>query len=149
MGLFSLLFGTSHKARAQRDQWKPRVAGKNLISPINSYGTCFSCNGSGRRVLDCRPCDGRGSFKCRRCSGNGVMHIPTKRCLACHGNGRSGSGSACRRCAGTGVFEPARTKSCSCASAEGKQKLRCRKCHGSGNFTVSCRKCEGTGWHRF
>jgi DnaJ-class molecular chaperone len=149
MGLFSLLFGTSHKARAQRDQWKPRVFGKNIISPINSYGTCFSCNSTGKKVLDCRPCQGRGRFKCRRCARSGVAHLPAQTCFGCNGSGRHSSGSACRRCSGSGAFPRATTKACKCSTEEGRKSLVCRKCAGTGTFTVTCRKCEGSGWHRF
>jgi DnaJ-class molecular chaperone len=149
MGLFSMLFGNDYSARAQRDQYKPRVMGKNLVSPINSYGTCFGCSGSGRRVLDCRPCEGRGRFKCRCCSGNGTLRSPAQTCFGCNGSGRLRSGSVCRRCSGSGQFKPAVDRSCKCCTEEGRKKLVCRKCQGSGNFTVACRKCGGSGWHKF
>lgn len=54
MGLFKFLFGQDHRSRAQRDQYRPSVMWKNLISPINDYGTCFGYEGTGHRTLDCR-----------------------------------------------------------------------------------------------
>ena len=57
LGVFKFLFGQDNRSKAQRDQYRPSTLGKNLISPINDYGTCFPCEGTGSRTLECRPCD--------------------------------------------------------------------------------------------
>jgi DnaJ-class molecular chaperone len=149
MNLLRFFFSNDHAPRAARDQWRPSVVGKNIISPINDYGTCFSCEGSGQRIFDCRACDGKGAFNCRFCPGDGHCQVPAKSCYGCHGTGCIASGKACVRCAGSGIFEQARVVICRCTTNEGKKKLTCRKCDGSGSYTVSCRKCAGSGWHRF
>ena len=48
MGLIETLFGQNNRARARRDQYRPSTFVKNAISPINTYGTCFSCDGTGK-----------------------------------------------------------------------------------------------------
>jgi DnaJ-class molecular chaperone len=62
MGLIKFLFGQDNTSKAQRDQYRPSTVGKNLISPINDFGTCFRCEGTGSRTLDCRVCDGTGTY---------------------------------------------------------------------------------------
>jgi len=62
MSWFDHLFGESKKDRARRDQYRPLTLFKNLISPINDYGTCFACEGTGRRTIPCRVCCGTGTF---------------------------------------------------------------------------------------
>ena len=52
MGVFKFLFGQDTTSRAQRDQYRPSTISKNLISPINDYGTCFACDGD--RQLTCQ-----------------------------------------------------------------------------------------------
>lgn len=83
MGLLGFLFGNSYSNRARRDQHSFGTSLKNLVSPVNSYGTCFSCEGSGTKTFDCKPCDGTGVFTgtCRTCNGAGTKTIP--RSLAC------------------------------------------------------------------
>ena len=176
MSVLGFFFGDSHHHRAQRDQWRPGTAGKNLISPINTYGTCFSCGGDGKRTLDCRCCDGAGSktldcsccqssgsvtLDCRPCSGSGKVTLPAQPCFTCQGTGRRAHGK-CPRCRGTGCHKPERTVTCgrcggkgsfsgSCRKCDGKGSfsVSCRKCSGQGRFTVTCSKCGGSGWHRF
>jgi DnaJ-class molecular chaperone len=90
MGLFKFLFGQDTRSRAQRDQYRPSVIGKNLISPINDYGTCLSCEGSGSRTLDCRACSGSGTHtgQCRGCQGSGRFERPAQKCFTCDGTGK-------------------------------------------------------------
>ena len=128
MGLYGFLFGDSNRDRAQRDQWRPSVVGKNLISPINSYGTCFSCEGSGSRTLECRVCNGSGKYtgQCHGCQGSGRFERPAQMCFACDGTGQK-LGVPCRRCNGTGEFTAAVSQPCS-------------KCDGTGHFSSNCRK---------
>jgi hypothetical protein len=150
MGLFGFLFGNSHRDRAQRDQWRPSVVGKNLISPINDYGTCFSCEGSGSRILECRACTGSGSHagQCRGCQGSGRFERRAQHCFTCRGTGKKFN-SRCGRCDGTGEFKPAISRDCRTCSGTGKFSATCNKCDGAGRFTVTCRKCDGSGWHKF
>lgn len=150
VGLFTTLFGSGYRHRARRDQWMPGTVLKNLISPVNAYGTCFSCRGSGARTLDCRACDGTGKFSgdCRTCAGTGSFSHPAKPCFTCDGTG-SVQGVSCRRCAGTGVFKPAQTTPCRKCGGTGHFSATCNRCDGSGEFEVSCHKCAGSGWHRF
>jgi len=61
VSLLGFFFGDSYRDRAQRDQWRPSTIGKNLISPINDYGHCFPCEGTGSRTLECKVCDGTGN----------------------------------------------------------------------------------------
>ncbi|MGO9200723.1 MAG: hypothetical protein ACLQM8_09305 [Limisphaerales bacterium] len=175
MSVLGFFFGDSYHHRAQRDQWRPSTAAKNVISPINSYGTCFSCDGAGTRTLDCRCCDGSGSktldcrcggtgsvtLDCRLCSGSGKLTLPARPCFTCQGSGRYAHGK-CRRCRGTGCHKPECTVACrrcggkgsfsvSCRKCDGRGSfsVTCRKCSGQGTFTVACRKCGGSGWHQF
>ena len=65
LALLGGLFGgrdSNYSSRAKRDQDGFGTSFKNLISPINSYGTCFSCDGSGKKTLDCKVCEGSGEF---------------------------------------------------------------------------------------
>ena len=94
MGLFRFFFGNSNKDRKDRDSWRPSVIAKNAISPINKYGTCFGCQGTGRferPALPCFSCEGTGQKfgqQCRRCNGSG--------------NFKSAVSDACRKCDGSG-----------------------------------------------
>lgn len=150
MGLFDFFFGDSHRAKAQRDQWRPSVIGKNLISPINAYGTCFSCAGSGSKTLECRACTGTGTHQgqCRGCQGTGRFELPAKPCFTCEGTGQK-FGTRCLKCEGTGNFKPAVSQPCRKCEGKGTFSATCRKCNGRGSFAVTCRKCEGSGWHKF
>lgn len=150
MGLFDFFFGGSHRAKAQRDQWRPSVAGKNLISPINDYGTCFSCGGTGSKTLECGACSNTGTYtgQCRGCRGTGRFELLAKPCYTCDGTGQK-FGNPCRRCLGTGNFKPAVSQTCTKCNGTGGFSAACRKCSGRGSFTVTCRKCDGSGWHKF
>ena len=150
LGLMSFLFGDGYRPRAQRDQWRPKVIGKNLISPINDYGTCFPCEGSGTRTLPCGACDGSGTHKgqCRGCQGTGRYELPAKPCFTCEGTGLK-FGKSCLRCGGTGNFKPAISQTCKKCDGTGNFSAVCRKCSGGGSFSVTCKKCGGSGWHKF
>lgn len=150
MSLFDFLFGNNYSRRARRDQRGLGTSLKNFISPINHYGTCFSCEGSGSKSFTCSCCEGTGEYcgTCNSCKGTGVFSIAAKPCLTCHGRGMVHS-SKCRRCGGTGEYRPAQTESCRRCGGEGTFSASCSKCGGSGSFEVSCRKCGGSGWHRF
>jgi DnaJ-class molecular chaperone len=149
VGLLRFLFGDDLRSRSQRDQYSPDVVLKNAISPINHYGTCFSCGGAGQRRLECRACHGRGvhSFACRGCQGSGEFVLRAQACFACEGSGMK-SGSPCSRCQGSGQFKPEVRLPCRRCSGGGRHSSECRKCLGSGSYTVSCRKCAGTGWYK-
>jgi DnaJ-class molecular chaperone len=98
VGWFKFLFGTDNRARAQRDQYSPSVIGKNLISPINDYGTCLACEGRGNRNLDCRVCSASGTRTgpCKGCQGSGRFERPAQKCFTCDGTGKKFN-SPCRR----------------------------------------------------
>ncbi len=149
MGLFGFFFGDSNKDRRDRDSWRPSVIAKNAISPINEYGTCFGCNGSGTRTLECRPCGGTGSHngECRGCRGTGRFERPAQPCFTCEGTGQK-FGQPCRRCNGSGNFKPAISDACRKCSGSGRFSATCNKCNGARQFTVTCRKCDGSGWHK-
>jgi DnaJ-class molecular chaperone len=150
VGFFSdLIFGPSYSTRARRDQSSCGTSFKNFISPINSYGTCFSCDGSGKKTLDCSVCDSTGTFHgtCRSCSGSGLFTVPEKPCPNCQGSGLFGR-HPCRRCSGQGRLAPLSFE-CKKCEGSGAYSSTCKKCGGSGDFDVSCRKCGGSGWHRF
>ena len=148
-GFFGFLFGNSHHDRARRDEWRPSVIGKNAISPINHYGTCFSCEGTGRKTLGCGPCHGTGQHSgvCRGCQGSGRFERPALECFDCEGTGRF-QGTPCRRCRGTGTHKPAISEDCRRCGGVGRFSETCRKCNGSRTFVVTCSKCEGSGWHK-
>lgn len=153
MGLFFTLLGAlfernNYSHRAKRDQNRVRTTFKNCISPINSYGTCFSCNGSGKKTFDCKKCDSTGTFTgtCRNCEGTGIFKLPAKPCLSCQSTGTRNSKS-CNRCNGTGNY--IKEVECRRCSGKGTFTVPCSKCDGSGDFEVDCRKCGGSGWHRF
>jgi DnaJ-class molecular chaperone len=150
MSLFGLLFGTSYSNRARRDQYRPSTSIKNFISPINSYGTCFSCDGSGKKTFECKPCDGTGEFSgdCRLCDGTGTYDLPAKPCFTCQSTGLV-RGSKCFRCGGTGQHKPALSLPCRKCCGTGSFTSTCNRCSGSGDFCVTCKKCGGSGWHRF
>ena len=133
MGIIKFLFGDDYRSKAQRDQWKPSVIGKNLISPINGYGTCFKCGGTGNITLECRACSGSGQHRktCFCCRGSGRIERDAKPCFACEGTGVK-KGQTCKKCNGTGEFKPAISQVC-------------KKCGGYGTFTETCHKCNGTG----
>jgi DnaJ-class molecular chaperone len=136
--------------RARSDQGGFWTSAKNKVSPVNSYGTCFKCEGAGKVTLSCKPCNGTGTFKgsCRKCEGTGTFTIPAKTCLTCEGSGQV-YGKPCRKCTGTGIFLPARDVPCAKCEGRGKFSSSCSKCGGSGNFNVTCKKCDGSGWHKF
>jgi len=150
MGLISFLFGDGYRPRTQRDQWRPSVIGKTLISPINDYGTCFPCEGSGTRTLQCGACDGSGTHtgECRGCQGTGRFELPAKPCFTCEGLDSSSENPA-SNAGGTGDFKPAISQSCKKCDGTGKFSAVCRKCSGSGCFPVTCKRCGGSGWHKF
>lgn len=150
MGIIGLLFGTSYRNRARRDNYRPRTVFKNLISPINNYGTCFSCNGSGKKEFSCRVCRGSGKYKgeCQHCEGSGIYTIPAKPCFTCQGTGRYGQ-YICKKCQGTGEFKPIMKLDCRWCSGAGEFSSTCKKCGGNGSFSVTCKKCSGSGWHRY
>lgn len=150
MGLFSILFGSNYSRRARRDQRTIRTSFKNFISPINRYGTCFGCSGSGRRTFDCGPCHGTGTFAatCRTCGGSGTFTYGARPCFTCDGTGIR-EGQSCRRCAGTGEHKPSKTVTCKKCNGAGQVTSTCRRCDGTGDFSLTCRKCGGSGWHRF
>lgn len=138
------------KARSRDDQYKFSTGVKNKISPINTYGTCFKCEGAGKVVLTCKPCGGSGTFSgaCGKCSGSGVFTIPERSCLTCKGSGLI-HGRSCMKCAGTGAFRQARSVPCDKCDGRGQFSATCNRCGGNGTFKVTCRKCSGTGWHKF
>ena len=150
MGILKRLFGDGDSDRAWRDQWKPGTIGKNLISPVNHYGTCFSCEGSGIRSLCCHACGGTGKYSgaCRGCNGTGQHHFAAQSCYACRGAGTI-LGTQCLKCNGTGIYRPASTVACKKCSGTGKFEATCRKCQGNASWSEVCRKCNGTGWHKF
>ncbi len=149
-GLLSLLFSDSYSRRARRDQYSPSTTLKNLISPINHYGTCFSCDGSGKREFECSVCGGSGTYSgdCRSCEGTGRRMLAAKPCFTCQGHGKV-HGKPCRRCDGTGVFQQARQVECRACQGSGQFSAPCRCCDGEGEVEKTCRKCGGSGWHRF
>ena len=173
MGSFlDIFFGN----RARRDQSRASVSFKNWVSPVNHYGTCFGCNGSGHKTLDCRPCSGRGQRTltckpcegsgkftgvCRVCSGRGIFERQAQQCFTCRGTGRVGR-NPCLRCQGRGNVKPATSEQCRACGGSGRFSagckrcggsgsftVSCNRCNGSGSFTLSCRKCGGSGWHKF
>lgn len=149
VGIIQFLFGRSNSDRARRDQYRPSTIGKNLVSPINDYGTCFGCDGSGQRTLACRVCDGTGQYRgqCRSCSASGVRERPAKTCFGCQGTGAN-SGRTCHRCGGSGIFKESEFSSCHRCAGTGIFESECRRCSGAGEFSVECRKCGGSGWVR-
>lgn len=150
MGMWSFIIGQDYHLRAQRDQWRPMTIGKNLISPVNDYGTCFCCDGEGMRTLKCRVCGGSGSHKyyCRVCQGSGEFVRSALTCFGCQGAGIR-RGKACQRCNGTGEFKTPLREACRRCSGSGRFAVVCSRCDGKGSFTLTCRKCSGSGWHRF
>ena len=150
MGFFDALFGGGYSRRARRDQHSFGTSLKNMVSPINTYGTCFSCDGSGTRTFDCGGCDGTGTYNgtCRACDGTGTHSYPAKPCFTCNGTGYV-AGNACRRCAGSGEHRPAIVAECRKCSGTGKFSAVCSRCSGTGDIDVTCRKCGGSGWYRF
>jgi DnaJ-class molecular chaperone len=139
-----------YKDRARRDQGGFFTLFKNARSPINDYGTCFKCEGSGNVTLTCKVCSGSGTYNgsCRKCDGTGTFLIPERGCLTCEGGG-SVRGRPCLKCSGTGVFRAAREVPCAKCEGRGRFSVPCGKCGGAGTFKVSCRKCSGSGWHKF
>lgn len=129
MTLWNFLFGDDRRARAQRDQWKPSVIAKNLISPVNNYGTCLRCNGTGKIEFWCRVCDGSGIYtrECRVCTGTGEFVLPLKPCSRCAGTGSRDS-HPCGACRGSGQYTP-------------ELRQPCRQCSGSGKHQTACRRC--------
>ncbi len=148
-GFFGFLFGKGNHDRARRDVYRPSVVAKNAISPINHYGTCFACEGVGRKTRTCGPCRGTGRHvrTCRACRGGGQFERPAQACHTCERTGRI-RGEACRRCGGTGLHRPAVSEPCRSCNGEGGLAETCRTCSGVGHFSETCRKCEGTGWHK-
>jgi DnaJ-class molecular chaperone len=148
--IFDLLRSPGYPRRARRDQrrWSTQI--RNAISPINSYGTCFSCNGRGKKSLSCGGCGGSGIFtgSCNSCKGTGIFKIPAKPCKACEGKSIHVR-STCRRCSGTGIFRPAIDLPCRRCQGKGTFTQTCRRCSGSGCWDATCLKCGGSGWHRF
>jgi DnaJ-class molecular chaperone len=149
MGLFGFFFGESNRDKKARDSWLPTVIAKNLISPINEYGTCFGCGGAGKRTLACRSCGGLGVHTgvCRACRGSGRFERPAQPCFGCEGTGQK-IGSECRRCNGSGNFKPAISEACRKCNGTGSYSATCHKCNGAREFIVTCRKCGGSGWHK-
>lgn len=150
MGLFDALFGGGYKTRARRDQHSLGTSLKNLISPINHYGKCFACNGSGRRAFDCDTCAGTGTYTglCRTCEGSGTFTYAPRPCATCDATGFV-KGTGCRHCNGSGVFRSAYTATCKKCDGTGSFTATCRRCEGTGDFNPICRKCDGSGWYRF
>ena len=155
MGLLSsillyALFSGGHSQRARRDQRTVRTSFKNLVSPINQYGTCFGCDGSGTRTFDCRVCAGAGLYTgtCRTCGGSGLFTHAAKPCFKCSGTGQF-HGMHCLNCGGTGEYRSERTTQCLKCDGSGKFERTCRRCDGHGTVDLTCHKCGGSGWHKF
>lgn len=114
---------------------------------------CHVCNGTGRYVVKCRRCKGKGTIRCWECGGEGTVEcercdgegiIKCRKCNGsgscshCHGEG----GFKCKACGGTGV----------CGKCKGKGEIWCPDCHGTGICStckgeklVKCSRCNGTG----
>jgi len=93
----AFLFGSSYKNRARRDRYNPNTALKNLISPVNNYGTCFKCDGTGYKIIPAK--------KCFTCNGTGIYHVHT-----------------CRKCSGTGEFKAEKRLTCNKCDGNGWHK---------------------------
>jgi DnaJ-class molecular chaperone len=150
MGLLEFIFGDGYRERAQRNQWSPSVIGKNLISPVNSYGTCFSCEGSGSRRLTCGPCQGIGthSAQCRQCRGSGLFERRAQPCFRCSGTGSSWDKPR-EKCEGSGHFKPPLSQPFRICNATGSICHPCRRCESRGDFVDTCKRCDGSGWFKF
>ncbi len=150
MSIFNLFFESNYKSRARRDQRSVGTSFKNLVSPFNSYGKCFSCDGLGYKTFDCKSCGGTGDYSgtCSLCERSGTFAIPSKPCYSCHGRGVFRN-TKCLRCSGSGERQVASVVPCKKCSGIGTFSASCKKCSGCGHLTISCRKCSGSGWHRF
>ena len=137
-------------ARVERDQSKISTGFKNFISPVNNYGTCFKCEGSGSITLTCKVCSGSGTYtgNCGKCEGTGAFNLPERRCSTCEGTGKY-RGRPCLECNETGIFRSASVVPCRGCDGTGDYSSSCKKSGGSGNFKASCAKCGGSGWHKF
>lgn len=121
---------------------KPSLFGKTRS---RYTGTCFGCDGTGLKSLECHKCDNSGVYKgeCRGCEGTGTYQPAAKNCWSCDGSGKTNH-SVCGKCGGTGLWTP-RPHTCRKCSGTGLFSAKCRKCDGMGRFTVKCKRCDGTG----
>lgn len=88
-------------------------------------GICFKCEGAGQKEINCRACNGTGTFT-----------FPDRECRTCNGAGRYGE-DQCRRCSGTGIYSSGKQTNCNRCEGSGRRNVTCNKCDGSGKFTKS------------
>lgn len=142
------LFDQDRTGRVRRDQRLLGTNLKNSLSPINKYGTCFACNGTGEVTAACRTCAGTGTYRgaCRVCQGSGVYRGEQRVCRACSSTGWIGD-APCRICDGTGQYQPPEAPCRKCGGS-GAFTAPCRRCIGAGSIVSTCAKCEGSGWYK-
>jgi len=118
------------------------------ITHTEYNGTCFGCEGTGKRIISCHKCDGSGLFEgeCRCCTATGIFQLATKLCWACDGDGKR-NGCECSKCKGTGWWTPP-PRACRKCNGTGRFKVTCRKCEGNASFSVQCKRCDGSGVFR-
>ena len=146
----TLLGRSNYRNRARRDQRKFGTKFKNAYSPINDYGTCFTCDGSGLVKLNCWRCNGTGTYegRCSPCDGSGNFELQREGpCYQCNQTGKF-RGNQCQKCTGTGVYRWSKTVVCNKCEGTGDFSASCKRC-SCGTIERSCNKCGGTGWHRF
>lgn len=141
-----------NRRRAQKDSYNRTYS---FFSGSPNKGTCFSCNGTGSKTVDCRGCSGTGLFSraCNGCNGTGLFTSQAKPCFACNGTGKfhphrllkGVEAPMCRKCSGTGIFKATTHSVCTRCHGSGNQSKSCNRCNGTGRVKLECKKCSGKG----
>ena len=119
----NLLWGATETAQRTdgtqiERKYSPGILRDHVTTHV--HGQCFKCEGTGRKTLSCRICNGTGS-----------VHLKAKQCFQCKGTGKV-KDRECKKCKGSGLHKP-------------ECNVSCRRCDGRGTFEVTCNRCGGSG----
>jgi DnaJ-class molecular chaperone len=104
---------------------------KKLAKPLEDIHSCHLCDVRGYRFQTCFTCEGGKKIEqtCSYCKSKGVV--------------------GCSRCGATGMIKKVNVFNIvefyECERCNGKGRLTCPECQGSGQEVSDCKTCNGSG----